>query len=347
MKENTTVMIPDGAIRCKAVRMHRTGGPEVLVLEDHVVPPPGVNEVRIRHTAIALNFSDINVRRGGFYIANALRFPVILGNEGAGVIEAIGTGVTGLRPGDRVAYVGSGGPFYENTGSYAEARNIPATCLIELPAHIKDEQAAAFMLKGLTASLVVNRHFKPKPGDWVLIHAAASGVGLILVQWAKHLGATVIGTVGNADKAHTAAAHGCDHTVLYRETDFVAAVRKLRAQGVNAVFDGVGMDTFMPSLDCMAPFGHLVNYGNASGHPPPLDLLLLAKKGSLIVSRPAFSFHIADPTDAKAACAELFDLIGRGILKTEIGGSYPLKEAAAAHAAVEARRVAGAVVLVP
>jgi NADPH2:quinone reductase len=202
------------------------------------------------------------------------------------------------------------------------------------------------MLKGLTASLVVNRHFMPKFGDWVLIHAAASGVGIILSQWASHLGATVIGTVGSHDKAAVAKANGCTHTILYRETDFVKAVRAIRPEGVDAVLDGVGQDVFMASLDCMAPFGHLVNYGNASGHPPPLDILLLAKKGSLKVSRPAFSFHIAKREDAERACSELFDLVQRSVLKIEIGASFPLDEAAAAHAAVEARRVTGSVVLV-
>ena len=331
----------------KAIRMHRNGGPEVLVWEDHALPAPAAGEVRIRHTAISFNFSDINVRRGGFYIANPPAFPVVIGNEAAGVVESLGPGVTGCKPGDRVAYVGSGGPFYENTGSYAQARNILASCLIPLPAHISDSQAAALMLKGLTASLVINRHFKPKPGDWVLIHAAASGVGLILAQWCRHLGATVIGTVGSAGKAMVAAAHGCAHTILYRETDFVAAVRGIRPAGVGAVLDGVGKDVFLPSLDCLAPFGTLVNYGNASGHPPPLDLLLLARKGSLSVARPAFSFHIADPEDARRACAELFELVGSGALKIEIGRSFPLRDAAKAHAEVETRAIAGSVVLVP
>ena len=336
----------DGTTRIKAVRMQRNGGPEVLVWEDHLLPAPGPGEVRIRHTAIAFNFSDVNVRRGGFYIARPLEFPVILGNEGAGVVEALGPGVSGVSVGERVAYVGSGGPFYENTGSYAQARNLPATCLMPLPDHICDVTTAGLMLKGLTASLVINRHYKPRPGDWVLIHAAASGVGLILVQWCKHLGATVVGTVGSAEKARVAEASGCDYTILYRETDFVAAVRRLRAKGVDAVLDGVGKDVLERSLDCMAPFGHLVNYGNASGHPAPLDLLLLAKKGSLIVSRPAFSFHIADPADARAATAELFDLLAQGVLKVEIGATFPLQDAAAAHAAVEARSVAGSIVLV-
>ncbi len=331
----------------KAVRMYVNGAPDVLVWEDHTLPPPAVGEVRVRHTAIALNFSDINVRRGGFYIADPLAFPMILGNEAAGVVESIGAGVTNVKPGDRVAYVGSGGPFYENTGSYAEARNIKASCLIPLPPHITDRQAAAFMLKGLTASLVINRHFKPKPGDAVLIHAAASGVGNILAQWCRHLGATVIGTVGSVDKAKVAEAHGCHHTILYRETDFVAAVRRIRPKGVNAVLDGVGKDVFPASLDCLAPFGTLINYGNASGHPPPLDLLLLAKKGSLSVARPAFSFHIADPDDAAKACAELFELVAAGALEIEIGRAYALQEAAQAHRDVEARSVAGSIVLVP
>lgn len=331
----------------KAIRMHRNGEPDVLVWEDHALPPPGAGEVRIRHTAIALNFSDINVRRGGFYIADPLAFPMILGNEAAGVVESVGAGVESVKPGDRVAYVGSGGPFYENTGSYAQARNIKASCLIALPQDITEREAAGFMLKGLTASLVINRHFKPKPGDAVLIHAAASGVGLILTQWCRLLGATVIGTVGSAEKAKVAQAHGCHYTILYRETDFVAAVRGIKPKGVAAVLDGVGKDVFLPSLDCLAPFGTLINYGNASGHPPPLDLLLLAKKGSLSVARPAFSFHIADPNDAAAASAELFDLVRVGVIKIEIGQTYALEHAAQAHRDVEARSVAGSIVLVP
>jgi NADPH2:quinone reductase len=331
----------------KAVRMHRNGEPEVLVWEDVELPTPADGEVRVRHTAIAFNYSDVNVRRGGFYIANPLAFPVILGNEGAGVVAAVGPGVSGVQVGDRVAYVGSGGPFYENTGSYAEERNLPASCLIPLPDDIAEDTAAALMLKGLTASLVINRVYKPRPGDAVLIHAAASGVGLILVQWSKHLGATVIGTVGSADKAGIATAHGCDHTILYRQTDFVKAVRAICPKGVAAVFDGVGKDTCIPSLDCLRPFGVLVNYGNASGHPPPLDLLLLAKKGSLSVSRPAFSHHIADPADAGAACTELFDLVRHGVIHVEIGRRYRLQDAAEAHRDLEARRNAGSVVLVP
>ena len=330
----------------KAVRMYQNGGPEVLRWEDMDLPPPAAGEVRVRHTAISLNFSDINVRRGGFYIAKPPQFPLILGNEAAGVVDAVGPGVITVRPGERVAYVGTGGPFYEGTGAYAEMRNVPASCLVRLPDDISEQQAAALMLKGLTASMVVNRVYRPRPGEPVLIHAAASGVGLLLCQWAKHLGAPVLGTVGSAEKARIAAAHGCDHPILYRETNFVDAVKRITGTGVAAVLDGVGKDTFMASLDCVRPFGMLVNYGNASGHVPPLDLLLLAKKGSLSVSRPAFSFHIADPAEYRAACDELFDLVRRGVLKLEIGRTYPLRDAAAAHRDVESRAVAGSVVLV-
>jgi NADPH2:quinone reductase len=331
----------------KAVRIHANGGPEVLRWEDIELPPPGPGEVRLRHTAIAVNFSDVNVRRGGFYLAQPLRFPLILGNEAAGVVEEVGAGVGNVRPGDRIAYVGSGGPFYEATGAYAEARNLPESCLIKLPAGASDTQAAAMMLKGLTASSIINKVFRPQAGDTILIHAAASGVGLILCQWAKHLGATVIGTVGSPDKARIAAAHGCDHTILYREVDFVAAVKQFVPAGVAAVFDGVGKDTFMASLDCVRPFGMLVNYGNASGHVPPLDLILLSKKGSLSVSRPGVSHYLADPAVARAACGELFDLVARGILKIEIGKTYALRDAAVAHRDLESRLSAGSLVLLP
>ena len=331
----------------QGVRIHRHGGPEVLISEEFALQPPRHDEVRIRHTVIAVNFSDINVRNGGFYIATPIVFPLVLGNEASGVIVSMGSGVGRWGVGDRIGYVGSGGPFYENTGSYASERNVPARCLIRLPEHISDRQAAGLMLKGLTASLVVNRVFKPKPGDTVLIHAAASGVGSILVQWSKALGAHVIGTVGSAAKADVARRHGCDEIVHYRDVDFVQAVRRLRPRGVDAVFDGVGRDTVLPSLDCLRPFGILVNYGNASGHPAPLDLLLLAKKGSLSVSRPAFSHHIADPDEARSAATELFDLVARGIVKVDIGQTYALGDAAQAHRDVEARAVAGSAILIP
>jgi NADPH:quinone reductase len=331
----------------KAVRIHANGGPEVMRWEDVALPSPGAGEARIRHTAIGVNYSDVNVRRGGFYLARPLRFPVILGNEAAGVIESIGPGVEDVRAGDRVAYAGMRGEFFEETGAYAQARNVPTERLIKLPPAISDRQAAAMMVKGFTASLIINRIFRPKRGDTILIHTAAGGVGVILCQWSKHLGATVIGTVGSPQKARIAQAHGCDHTILYREVDFIAAVRAIAPQGVAAVFDGVGKDTFTASLDCVRPFGMLVNYGNASGHPPPLDLLLLAKRGSLSVCRPALSSLTADVSAMRAAAAELFDLVERGILEIEIGRTYPLADAAAAHRDIESRTSAGSMLLLP
>jgi NADPH2:quinone reductase len=330
-----------------AVRIHANGEPDVLVWENITLPPPGAGEARVRHTAISINFSDINVRRGGFYIAQPLQFPVILGNEAAGVVTSVGPGVTDVRVGDRVVYAGMSAAFYEKTGSYAEERNVPTERLLKIPDGVTDQQAAGLMVKGFTASLVINRVYQPKRGDMILIHAAASGVGILLAQWSKDLGATVIGTIGSQEKAETAKAHGCDHTILYRETNFVDAVKQIVPQGVSAVFDGVGKDTFVASFGCVRPFGMLVNYGNASGHVPPVDLLLLAKMGSLSVCRPALSSHIGEPAVMRAAAAELFDLVARGVLKVEIGKTYPLKDAAQAHRDVEARRYAGAVLLIP
>ena len=331
----------------KAIRIHANGDPDVLRWEDIDLPAPAAGEARIRHSAIGVNYSDINVRRGGFYIAQPLQFPVILGNEAAGVVASVGPGVTEVKPGDRVVYAGMSAAFYEKTGSYAQERKVPADRLIRIPDGVSDPYAASMMVKGFTASAIINRIFRPKSGDTILIHAAASGVGLILAQWAKHLGAAVIGTVGSPDKARVARAHGCDPTILYRDTDFVAAVKTFVPEGVSAVFDGVGKDTFVASLDCVRPFGMLVNYGNASGHVPPIDLLLLAKKGSLSVCRPALSSHIGDVASMRKAAAELFDLVERGIVKIEISRTYPLHEAAAAHRDVEARRYAGSIVLVP
>lgn len=331
----------------KAMRIHANGGPEVFRWEEAELPPPGPGEARIRHGAIAVNFSDINVRRGGFYIARPLQFPVILGNEGAGDVTAVGAGVTQVKPGDRVGYVGSGGAFYENTGAYAEERNLPAGVLVPLPEGIADRTAAALLLKGLTASMVIHRCHRPQPGEPILVHAAASGVGSLIVQWAKHLGASVIGTVGSRDKAEAARAHGCDHVILYREVDFVAETRRLAPGGVAAVYDGVGRDTFLRSLEVVRRYGMLVNYGNASGHPAPLDVLLLAKHGSIFVSRPAFHDHIARPEDLRRYSAELFELVLRGVLKVQIARSYALRDAAQAHRDVESRALAGAAVLLP
>src|SRR3954471_1282780 len=226
----------------KAIRIHGIGGPEVLRWEEVELSPPGPGVVRVRHTAIGINYSDVNVRRGGFYLAHKPEFPLVLGNEAAGVVESVGPDVTDLKTGDRVCYAGMRGEFYDDTGAYEEARNVYADRLVKIPDGVSDQQAAAMLLKGFTASLIINKLFKPKPGDSVLIHTAAAGVGVILCQWSKHLGATVLCTVGSDEKARIARAHGCDHTILYRDIDFVDEVNKIAADGVSVVFDGVGKE---------------------------------------------------------------------------------------------------------
>jgi len=330
----------------KAMRIHSHGGPDVFVWEDVEVPPPAADEVQIRHTAIGINYSDVNVRRGGFYLKHQPQMPLILGNEAAGIVAAVGSGVAGVKAGDRVCYAGMRGEFFENTGAYVELRNVPAERVVPIPDGVSDRQAAAMMVKGFTASLIVNRIYTPKAGDTILVHAAASGVGIILTQWAKHLGATVIGTAGSRDKADIARAHGADHVVLYRETDFVEAVKALTGEGVNAVYDGVGKDTFIKSLQCVRPFGFAVNYGNASGHVPPLELLLLAPK-SITVARPGLSSYIRNEQVMRAAAAELFDLVARGAIRIDVARTYPLREAAAAHREIEERGQAGSLLLIP
>jgi NADPH2:quinone reductase len=331
----------------KAVRIHSHGGPQVMRLEEIELPPPGPGEARVRHTAIGLNFSDINVRRGGFYQKDPLPMPIILGNEAAGVVSSVGDKVDNVKAGDRVGYCGVGSNFFVNTGAYAQERNVPAARLVKLPDGITDVAAAALMLKGLTAASIVNQVFRPKSGDTILIHTAAGGVGLLLVQWSKHLGATVIGTVGNIAKQQVALEHGCDHTILYREVDFVSATRRIVPRGVSAVFDGVGKDTFVKSFDCAAPFGTLVNYGNASGHVPPIDILQLSLKGSLSVCRVGVSQYLGDPARFRQVAAQLFDLVERGILKTATIRTYPLADAIAAHQHAEAASDAGPAVLLP
>jgi len=330
-----------------AIRIHQNGGPEVMRFEEVDIPPPGGGEVRLRHSAIGINFSDVNVRRGGFYFGRPQQFPLALGNEAAGVIEALGDGVSGFAVGERVAYAGMRGEFFEDTGAYAEARNVPAERLLKVPDGVSDRQAAAMLVKGFTAWLIINRLNRPKAGDTILIHGIAGGVGFALGQWSRHLGATVIGTVGSEQKAAFVRQHACDHAVLYRETDFVAAVKSIVPGGVAAVFDGVGKDTFHASFDCVRRFAMLVNYGNASGHPPPLDLLLLAKKGSLSVARPALSSITADVPLMRQAAAELFDLVARGVLTFPVSRCYPLGDAAQAHRDIEERKSAGSMLLVP
>jgi NADPH2:quinone reductase len=328
------------------MRIYENGGPEVLRWEDVEVAPPGRGEVLLRHTAVGLNYADVNLRRGGFYTHATLPLPSILGNEAAGVIEALGPGVTEFKPGDRVAYVSPSG-MTDSPGGYSEARTIEAARLVKIPDGVSDKQAAASLLKGLTAWCILRPTFEVKPGQTILVHAAAGGVSSFLVQWCKHLGATVIGTVGSAEKAKTAKANGCDHTILYREVDFVREVLRLFPQGVSAVFDGVGKDTFLPSLECIDPFGTLVNFGNASGAPPPLDIRVLANRGAQKVTRVGMGFFFTERAVLVSAADELFGLMKKGVLTPRIERTYPLRDAAQAHRDLESRNTSGSVVLIP
>ena len=321
-----------------AIRLHKTGGPEVLSWEDVELPPPAQGEATVRHHAVGLNFID-TYHRTGLY---PLPLPSGIGLEGAGVVEAVGQGVTEVKVGDRVAY--AGGPV----GAYAEVRNIPAHRLLKLPGSIAFNTAAAMMLQGLTTAYLLRRTYRVQPGDAVLIHAAAGGVGLIACQWAKALGATVIGTVGSAAKADLARVHGCDHVINYSSEDFTSRVRDITGgEGVPVVYDGVGKDTFMGSLDSLRPMGMLVSYGNASGPVEPLDLLLLSQKGSLFVTRPTLMNYTAKRADLEALGAELFDVVGSGKVKIEVNQSYALKDAIQAHRDLEARKTTGSTILIP
>ena len=322
----------------RAIRIHRTGGPEVLSWEEVELPLPGQGQVLLRQSAVGLNFIDV-YHRNGLY---PVQLPSGIGMEAAGTVEAVGEGVTGIEPGDRVAY--ASGPL----GAYAEARLMPADRLVKLPPEVTDRQAAAMMLQGLTAQYLLRRTYAVQPADRVLIHAAAGGVGLILVQWAKYLGATVIGTVGSDAKAKTAADHGCDHVIRYDKEDFPRRVRELTGgDGVRVVYDGVGKDTFMGSLDCLSPLGMMVSFGNASGPVAPLDLLLLSQKGSLFVTRPTLATYTAERKDLVAAAAELFHVVTTGAVKVAINQTFPLSEAAEAHRALESRATTGSTVLLP
>lgn len=321
-----------------AIRIHRTGGPEVLQWEAVDVPSPAPGEVRVRHAAVGLNFID-TYHRTGLY---PLPLPAGIGLEGAGTVEALGEGVSELQVGDRVAY--AGGPV----GAYAEVRNIPAHRLLKLPDAIGFETAAAMMLQGLTAAYLLRKTYCVQPGDAVLIHAAAGGVGLIACQWAKALGATVIGTVGSAAKAELAKAHGCDHVINYSTENFTQRVRELTGgEGVAVVYDGVGKDTFVGSLDSLRPMGMMVTYGNASGPVPPLDLLLLSQKGSLFVTRPTLMNYTARREDLVALGEELFAMVVAGKVKIEVHQRYALRDAAQAHLDLEARKTTGSTILIP
>ena len=321
-----------------AIRIHETGGPEVLRWEEVAVPAPAANEATVRHHAVGLNFIDI-YHRTGLY---ALPLPSGIGMEGAGVVEAVGSGVTDLKPGDRVAY--AGGPV----GAYAEVRNIPADRLVRLPDAIDFKTGAAMMLQGLTAQYLLRRTYRVQPGDTILIHAAAGGVGLIVCQWAKALGATVIGTVSSDEKAALARAHGCDHAIVYTREDFTERVQEITGgEGVPVVYDSIGKDTFTGSLDCLRPLGMMVTFGNASGPVPPLDLLELSKRGSLFVTRPTLFGYSAKRADLLAMAAELFDVVVSGKVKIEVNQTYPLKDAAQAQIDLAARKTTGSTVLLP
>lgn len=321
-----------------AIRIHQTGGPEVMRWEEVELADPAAGEARVRHQAVGLNFIDI-YHRTGLY---SLPLPSGLGLEGAGVVEAVGQGVTDLKPGDRVAY--AGGPI----GAYAEARNLPADRLVKLPEAISYEQGAAMMLQGMTAQYLLRRTYRVEPGDTLLIHAAAGGVGLIICQWAKALGCTVIGTVGSEEKAALARAHGCDYPIVYTREDFVARVKEITGgEGVPVVYDSIGKDTFQGSLDCLRPMGMMVTFGNASGPVPPVDTLELSRRGSLFLTRPTLFTYTAKRADLLRTAGELFDMVLAGKVKIEVNQTYALRDVAQAHAALAARRTTGSSVLLP
>ena len=318
-----------------AIKVHQTGGPEVLEWQPVEIGDPGQGEVRIRQHAAGLNFIDV-YHRTGLY---PQPLPFTPGVEGAGVIEAAGDGVHGLRVGDRVAY---GGPI----GGYAEERLIAADRLVKLPDAISFEQAAGMMLQGMTAEMLLRQVYPVKPGDTVLIHAAAGGVGLILCQWAAALGATVIGTVSGDEKAELARTHGCHHPIVYTREDFVSAVDRITGgEKVHVVYDGVGRDTFMKSLDCLRRRGMMASFGNASGPVEPFSPLLLAQKGSLFLTRPTLYDYTLDPADLQQSAQALFDVVTAGRVSIEVKQQFALAEVAEAHRAIEARRTTGSTVL--
>ncbi len=321
----------------KAIRIHKTGGPDVMQWDDVEVGKPGPGQVRIKSTAVGLNYID-TYHRSGLY---PLPLPAGIGMEGAGVVTELGEGVSGLKLGDRVAY-GS------ILGAYAEERVVPADKLVQLTDGVSDKVAAAIMLKGMTAEYLLLRTFKVKPGDTILWHAAAGGVGLIACQWAKHLGATVIGTVGSDEKAALAKAHGCDHVINYSKENFVERVKEItKGAGVPVVYDSVGKSTWPASLDCLQPLGMMVSFGNASGPIPPVEAGMLSAKGSLFFTRPTLMTYTARRDWLEASAAALFDVVAKGIVKIEINQTYALKDAVQAHIDLEGRKTTGSTVLLP
>jgi NADPH2:quinone reductase len=321
----------------RAIRFHQTGGPEVLQWDEVAVGAPGPGEAQVRHAACGVNFVDC-YQRSGLY---QMPLPFIAGNEGAGVVEAVGPGVTAVKPGDRVAYAMA-------PGSYCELRNLAADRLCLLPEGLSFEQGAAMMLKGMTVQYLIRRTHRVEPGETVLFHAAAGGVGLIACQWLKALGATVIATAGTAAKCELARSHGADHCINYRTEDFVARVKALTGgEGVPVVYDSVGKDTFQGSLACLKPLGLMVSFGNASGAVPPMSLGVLAAGGSLFLTRPTLATYVAKRADLLATAQDLFDIVLSGKVKIGIGARYALKDAAQAHIDLEARATTGASILIP
>ena len=322
-----------------AVRVHKTGGPEVLTFEDIEVPAPGQGQVKIKQHACGVNFIDCYFRMGLY--PSPVGMPFVAGNEGAGEVTAVGPGVTDLKVGDRVAYV-------VPLGGYAAERLLPADRSVKIPDKITYEQAAGMMLKGMTAQYLLNRTFKVGKGMTVLMHAAAGGVGLILCQWAKHLGATVIGTVGSKDKAALAKANGCDHTILYRDEDFVAKVKEITGGKLcDVVYDAIGKTTFPASLDCIRPLGMFVSFGAASGPIEAFNIGILQQKGSLFATRPTLNTYTAKREDLMMTAKDLFDIVASGKVKIPVNQTYALKDAVKAHRELEGRETTGSSILVP
>jgi NADPH2:quinone reductase len=321
----------------KAIRIHANGGPEVMVWEDVPTPDPGPGEALIRQEAVGLNFIDVYFRSGLYKAPN---MPLIIGQEGAGTVIATGANVTTVAAGDRVAYAGA-------LGGYATERVIAADRLVKLPDTISFQTAAAMMLQGMTAQYLLRRTHVVKPGETIVVHAAAGGVGLIMCQWAKHLGATVIGVVSNEEKAALARAHGAAHAVVGHATLSAEVKRITGGAMVPVVYDSVGKDTFSASIDCLAPLGLLACYGSASGPVPPVELGLLAAKGSLYLTRPTLVTYTAKRSDLERVAADLFDVVGSGAVKIQVNQTFSLKDAAAAHTALEARKTTGSTVLLP
>lgn len=320
-----------------AIRIHEQGGPEVMKWEEVDVAAPGPGQVSIAHKAVGLNYIDC-YHRSGLY---PLSMPAGIGMEAAGIVEAVGDGVTGVKAGDRVAY--AAGP----PGSYAEKRVIEAAKLVKLPDGISDETAAAMMLQGMTAEYLIRRTYAVKPGDTVLFHAAAGGVGLIACQWLKQIGATVIGTVGSDEKAEIAKAHGCDHPIVYTRENFPERVREITGgKGVPVVYDSIGNDTYQGTLDCLSPRGMFVSFGNASGPIKNFDVGQLAAKGSLYLTRPSLVSYTSTPADLKESSTALFNAVAKG-LKIEINQRYALKDAARSHRDLEGRKTTGSTILLP